>query len=158
VSLHRRSTSLLIALVVAASFLLCPTTSLWLRVIRLDIAIPSGSEVSTKTFRTDTFPGGWLVWDRHYRIPEASFISGDAIMSYFDEWLVDHGWIRTDACQGTRGTRLVPLSQGYIFFEDGFSYYGQPKACLNISPEPVDGYYDVWLVTYNPGLAERMSD
>ena len=143
--------------------LICNFAPLLYGVNRLDIPTPPDSIVSTKRYRTGPIPFGDLAWDRHYRIPTSEFDSLDAVQEYFDSWITDHGWepdIFTP-CHLARGVTYEEvdsrITKDYVPV-DWTAPQSPPEICLMIIPTPQQGYFDVRLITYQPGLWDTIDD
>jgi hypothetical protein len=153
----------ILVIMVCLVCLTCNFAPLLYNVNQLDIPTPPGSIVTTSRYRTAPFPFGDLAWDRHYRIPTSTFASLDAVQQYFDTWITDHAWEAYDRgpCNSARGVTFEEVDARVTedFVPADWAWPNSPpEICLMIMPKPQQGYYDVRLVTFQPGLFESIDD
>lgn len=97
--------------------------------------------------------------------PDHGFASWEALIKYFDDWLVDQGWVLYEDNSFNPCRSYLPESSflprgenGYVVYrqENTLRFAAEPTVCIAVWPveparEPV-GTYNVVLITVTPSL------
>lgn len=144
---------------VCGAISLCRFQLLRINVIALPIPDPPGSKVTTAMYRDNELLPGYLLWDRHFRIPTSTVQSVDSIKAYFHDWLTKHDWVETDdelmfneCTYDSRMTQEELERSALTLYTppkrlNGQPSWASPHACLVIDPMPQDNFYNVRLIT-----------